>query len=59
LKYQIIQNTYPVITSGLSDARFAFAATTLAITGDIIADSAEIPRAMAAREVRAVTCGQS
>lgn len=51
--------TYPVFASGLPDASFAFAAFALAVTGDIITDSAEVPRTMAAREVRTVTSGHS
>jgi hypothetical protein len=51
--------TYPVIASRLPDARFAFTAFALAVTGDIVTDSAEIPWTMAARKVRTVPSGQS
>jgi hypothetical protein len=42
----------------LPDARFAFAALALAVTGDIVTDSAEVPGTMAGREIRTVTSGQ-
>jgi hypothetical protein len=58
LKYRRIQKTYPVFTTRLPDTRFAFAALALAVTGDIVTDSAEVPGAMAGREIRTVTSGQ-
>jgi hypothetical protein len=58
LKYRT-RKTYPIVTSRFPDAAFAFAANTLAVTGDIFTDSAEVPGAMAGREIRAVTSGQS
>lgn len=42
----------------MPDARFAFAALALAVTGDIVTDSAEVPGAMAGREIGTVTSGQ-